>query len=205
MMWPALPDVSGGADEANIFYLSFLCPIVPQTGDQDEARTLLLGYRRNTAASFISEGINDSHMEKLDEYFHSTDIENRFIFYLRASIANKYNQYIFRAVSDEKDSTKTHLMNHWRHICGQDSVSEDSEQANEELSADIADTIITVVRVFIENIIEPIDRSMLYYLSGLFIRVLDDQEAIFKHLRENVDLEISFGLTSGRAKLLEQP
>lgn len=196
----------GGADEAKMFwYLSFLCPIVPQTEDQDEARSLLSGYLRNTDASFISEGIIESHMKKLEEYFHSTDNENRFIFYSRAGTADKYNQYIYRAVSEQKDSTKIHLMNHWRHLCGQDSVSEDSEQADEELSADIADTIITVVEHFMQNVTEPINRSKLYYLSGLHARVLDDQGAIFTHLREDVDPEISLRLTSGRAKLLERP
>ncbi|OAL26688.1 hypothetical protein AYO22_04041 [Fonsecaea multimorphosa] len=82
----------GGTDEAKTFYLSFLCPIVPETGDQDEARSLLSGYRRNTAGDFISEGFMESYVKKLEEYFHSTDNESRFIFYSRAGIADRYNQ-----------------------------------------------------------------------------------------------------------------
>lgn len=197
----------GGRDEANEFYLSFLHAVAPRPESYEQH--ILTDYRRKVTrrGHYILEKVSESQLEKLDTYFESFGVGNRFMFYSIASIADNYNKYLLRAVSERKTFTRTYLMNHWKNAANREysSVSGVESPDDEELAAEMADTIIHVVELFMQNLKDPVDRSKLYTLAGLKTAVVDDQEAILKYLKDGTDSRITDSLASGRQKILERP
>ena len=187
----------GGTDELRTFYLDFLHPfMLRNTPDEPENAILVNYYRSRLAKSgYITEAVAESQMHDLDAYFEAAGIRNRYIFISLADIAGNYNKWVLRAVTELKDVTKQHFIERWkisrpRGLRVSD-ISAEREARETQLAADMAETIINVVSLFLQNLTDPVDRSKLYHLSGLFATVLGNDDAIHRHLRADTPAETS--------------
>lgn len=193
-----------GRGEMDRFYLDFLQPIIVHERDLQQERAMLAMYQASNARSdYISESLSESHMVELDDYFLDAGIENRFIYFSQHVAASNYLRWMRRAVSELRLTTATHLMDLWRHFrTFTFAAPSDVVRLDEELASDMVDCILSVVDDFTRSLNGPLTRSKLYNLAGLFVTVVDDQEA---QVREDLDPAIRERLVSGRARLLERP
>jgi hypothetical protein len=180
-------------DIPNTFYLDFMHPVMARNASTDEDKAILFSHRlKNLKSGYITEEIAQSQIQVLDTYFESVGINNRYIFFSLADVAGNYTVYILRAVSERQEVTKSHLMDIWKHLRSRRlEISEEIEARDTQLATDMIETIINVVQLFMQNLIQLVDRSKLYNLSGLFVSVMNDDDAINKHLRENTLHQIS--------------
>jgi hypothetical protein len=201
----------GGTDELRTFYLDFLHPFMLRNTPDEQETAILANYFRSRLAksTYITEAVAESQMHDLDAYFEAAGIRNRYIFISLADIAGNYNKWVLRAVTELKDVTKRHFIERWKilrpHGLRVSEISAEREARETKLAADMAETIINVVSLFLQNLTDDVDRSKLYHLSGLFATVLGDDDAIHRHLRADTPADVKESLVAGRKMLLERP
>jgi hypothetical protein len=198
----------GGNDHANSFYLGFLHPLLPES-ERAEGEELMLTKHRleNLRSGKITEEIAESQIQELDRYFESVGVNRRYMYYPSPEIASNYGKFMLRAVSERRATTKAHLLERWRHMRSyrSGSSSNTSQQYDERPAAEMVDSILETVKLFVENLKDPLNRSKLYNLAGLFATVLGHHEAIDEPLRDDIAPEIRQRLISGRTKMLQRP
>lgn len=195
----------GGREELSSFYLEFLQPVIV-SDNPNEAQPIRAMHRAsNSRLDYMSEKMAASHMAQMDNFYLATRADNRFLFNKMSDLESNYRRWMRRAATTERVETRDHLLTQWRsrdiHYGSASVVIE----ADDALAAGMVDTILEVVNLFTKNLKGPLTRSKLYSVAGLFVKVADDEEAIRKQLRDDIDQASLDTLISGRQTMLERP
>jgi hypothetical protein len=195
----------GGKDQSDQFFLSFIHPIVVHENPNIERPIRSMYEASNARSDYMSERTAAHLMDELDGYFLMPGNQDRFIRYPQDLAAGNYVTWMRRAVSELRSSTRDHLLGCWRHLRSRTTVPTEVMSADEAMARDMTDTILDVVDLFTLHLKGPLTRSKLYHLAGLFITVLDDQNAINDQLHEDTVHTVIDELVSCRAKMLSRP